>query len=237
MSDTRPLDVDCPRCREPAGSLCTGAVRNMAARFHKARWRRAELGAVSPAAMLDAQRAAIDGLRAELAAKDKRIEELERELSTHTERRFPIMGGPSIPWSVIAPWDDQARRNHGSQSLERLAQRGGLGPSEAVAVLLGQRWTPDHEVRAKERLLLLVEERRCNVRAEAAEARVEELEAALRIAHNSMDSENAEATCCYWCGGRAANRGERGAKSLVHDDDCFIGIVRHTLGLDGKAGG
>lgn len=52
------------------------------------------------------------------------------------ERMFPILGGSpkSIPWSVIAPFDGQAKRNH-SQDLERLAQRGGLGPEEALAVL------------------------------------------------------------------------------------------------------
>lgn len=50
------------------------------------------------------------------------------------ERRFPIMGGPSIPWSLIAPHERQAQANH-DQSLETLAARGGLSPIEAVAVL------------------------------------------------------------------------------------------------------
>lgn len=52
------------------------------------------------------------------------------------ERMFPILGGSpkSIPWPVIQPFDGQAKRNH-SQDLERLAQRGGLGPEEALAVL------------------------------------------------------------------------------------------------------
>lgn len=49
-------------------------------------------------------------------------------------RRFPIMGGPSIPWSMIEPHERQAKSFH-DQSLERLAQRGGLAPSEALAVL------------------------------------------------------------------------------------------------------
>ena len=40
----------------------------------------------------------------------------------------------SIPWEIIAPCESRAKRNH-SQSLERLAQRGGLGPLELYAVL------------------------------------------------------------------------------------------------------
>ena len=57
---------------------------------------------------------------------------------------FPIMEGgarrskddlTSIPWAMIAPHDATAQRNHGGQNLIRLAQRGGLCPLEAVAVL------------------------------------------------------------------------------------------------------
>jgi hypothetical protein len=60
------------------------------------------------------------------------------------ERMFPIMGNrpashiEPIPWSIIAPHEEQARRNHGGQSLDRLAQRGGLDPIEAIAVLTDQ---------------------------------------------------------------------------------------------------
>lgn len=50
-------------------------------------------------------------------------------------RRFPIQDGPSIPWWIIAPHEKQAIKNHGGQTLERLAERGGLSPSEALAVL------------------------------------------------------------------------------------------------------
>lgn len=54
-------------------------------------------------------------------------------------RPFPIMGYcgqklGSIPWAVIAPHEPQAQRNHG-QTLERLSERGGLSPCEAIAVL------------------------------------------------------------------------------------------------------
>lgn len=76
-----------------------------------------------------------------------------------TERLFPIMalsyraaddvrelrraGATAVvialPWDVIAPHAAQAQRNHG-QTLERLAERGGLGPDEAVAVLENRPW-------------------------------------------------------------------------------------------------
>ena len=35
----------------------------------------------------------------------------------------------SIPWSLVERWRTQAERNHG-QTLERLAERGGLAPEE-----------------------------------------------------------------------------------------------------------
>ncbi len=59
-----------------------------------------------------------------------------------TERQFPIMDGKhraGIPWRVIAPHAAQAERNHG-QSLERLAERGGLCWAEAWGVLTGVPW-------------------------------------------------------------------------------------------------
>jgi len=40
-----------------------------------------------------------------------------------------------IAWEMIAPHEATALRNHGGQSLQKLASRGGLSPCEAVAVL------------------------------------------------------------------------------------------------------
>lgn len=57
-----------------------------------------------------------------------------------SERRFPILRGGSIPWDLIAPHEKQALENHCGQTLERLAERGGLGTCEAVAVLEDRRW-------------------------------------------------------------------------------------------------
>lgn len=69
---------------------------------------------------------------------------------TMSERRFPILMNysdrhkhpdwpVSIPWLLIAPHEPQAYHNH-SQSLKRLAERGGLCPSELYAVLTDQDW-------------------------------------------------------------------------------------------------
>lgn len=55
---------------------------------------------------------------------------------------MPIMGAillSEIPFAMIQPHEPQALRNHG-QTLERLAQRGGLAASEAVAIMKGLRW-------------------------------------------------------------------------------------------------
>lgn len=48
---------------------------------------------------------------------------------------------PSVPWRLVEPHEDQALKNHNGQSLARLAERGGLGPDELVAVLEDRQWT------------------------------------------------------------------------------------------------
>lgn len=59
------------------------------------------------------------------------------------KRRFPILSGDrsdgptSVPWSIVEPHREQALRNHG-QTLERLAERGGLGWAELFAVMAGR---------------------------------------------------------------------------------------------------
>jgi hypothetical protein len=75
---------------------------------------------------------------------------------TDMEKRFPIIDGPSIPWNMIAPHETQAFTNH-RQSLERLATRGGLSMSEAVAVLEDCKWNERSQVDARFRLTQLVD--------------------------------------------------------------------------------
>ena len=66
---------------------------------------------------------------------------------------FPVLGraGHTVPWAMLVPHEEQARRNHGGQSLKRLAERGGLDWSELLAVLRDQDWQNDPD--AKDRVL------------------------------------------------------------------------------------
>lgn len=58
-----------------------------------------------------------------------------RRFPIHSQDRRLIEGCPkSIPWSAIEPHREQAMKNH-SQTLERLAERGGLGLDELYAVM------------------------------------------------------------------------------------------------------
>lgn len=72
---------------------------------------------------------------------------------------FPILSdssgkrGPcpsSIPWEAIAPYEGQAKINH-DQSLQRLAERGGLSAGEALMVMTGRRWSFKEDGEALER--------------------------------------------------------------------------------------
>lgn len=75
-------------------------------------------------------------------------------------QKFPILDGSGriwIPWSVLAPHEKQAQLNHG-QTLERLAKRRGLCPSEAIAVIEDRKWTSMPHSEARARLKKLVEQ-------------------------------------------------------------------------------
>lgn len=55
---------------------------------------------------------------------------------------MPVMSSKhlkQIPMDMIAPFEAQAKRNHG-QSLDRLAERGGMCPAEILAVMDGLGW-------------------------------------------------------------------------------------------------
>ena len=80
------------------------------------------------------------------------------------QERFPIMRPygknwerlpcpRSIPWYLLQ--EAQAKSNH-DQTLKRLAERGGLAPSEAVAVIEGRRWQNMGEQASIDRLVELV---------------------------------------------------------------------------------
>lgn len=81
-------------------------------------------------------------------------------IRSHEERRRPNQApvADSIPWDVIAPHEEQALRNHCGQSLERLAERGGLSPQEALAVLEDRNWEPMPWAEARAALHLKIQE-------------------------------------------------------------------------------
>lgn len=57
-------------------------------------------------------------------------------------RQYPIIGTKPkeyIPWAVLQCHEAQALRNH-DQTLERLAERGGLDWFEAAAILEDKTW-------------------------------------------------------------------------------------------------
>jgi len=59
-----------------------------------------------------------------------------------TRSIMPIMSSAlisEIPFAMNAPHESQAQRNH-RQSLDRLAERGGLSPDEAIAIIEGRKW-------------------------------------------------------------------------------------------------
>lgn len=69
---------------------------------------------------------------------------------------MPIMGAvllSEIPWEMIAPHEEQAQSNH-RQSLARLAERGGLGASEAIDIIEGRRWGSTMACTENERYLI-----------------------------------------------------------------------------------
>lgn len=75
---------------------------------------------------------------------------------SQTTRQFPILGTKeSVPWSVIAPHEGQAKSNHG-QTLKRLAERGGLSWTEAFLTLTGQRLTFRNDPDARDKVLAIV---------------------------------------------------------------------------------
>lgn len=69
---------------------------------------------------------------------------------------FPILGTRfTIPWEVIAPHERQAMSNHG-QTIKRLAERGGLEWTEALAVIEDRKWVRLESEVARKKVLSIV---------------------------------------------------------------------------------
>ena len=63
----------------------------------------------------------------------------------------------SIPWDFIAPHERQARANH-YQTLERLAERGGLSPWEIVQVVCDRPARPWNDTRSEAECVVVLNE-------------------------------------------------------------------------------
>jgi hypothetical protein len=74
----------------------------------------------------------------------------------------------AVPWSIVEPHEAQALLNHCGQSLQRLAERGGLEAREMVAVL------EDKDYRVRWPFSLLTREDR-DLQSMAADRRLREL--------------------------------------------------------------
>lgn len=80
-----------------------------------------------------------------------------RSWNSDERKHRDALGCPtSIPWDMIAPHERQADRNH-YQTLKRLAERGGLSPAEAVAVLEDREYRQMGNQEAADRLKAMVE--------------------------------------------------------------------------------
>jgi uncharacterized small protein (DUF1192 family) len=87
------------------------------------------------------------------------IAALRAKLERVNGKRFPVhSGGMTVPWQMLAPHEPQALANH-QQTLERLAERGGLGWAEMLCVLEGRSWqkrSVSSDELAKPKVLALV---------------------------------------------------------------------------------
>lgn len=99
----------------------------------------------------------------------------------------------SIPWEVITPHELQALRNH-RMGLVKLAERGGLTPCEALAVIEGREWERMAFTDARRRLLDYVRGAADDKTVAALDAattpaalNLEDLTAAIRMVENIRD--------------------------------------------------
>lgn len=81
----------------------------------------------------------ISELAIENADLRKELAESQAECVNLRNKQFRIMGAGSVPWRLVAPYEDQAKENH-SQTLDELNKRGGLDPSEVWCIVHGKRW-------------------------------------------------------------------------------------------------
>ena len=94
-----------------------------------------------------------EGWQASIESQAAEIAKLTAERDALRGAWMPLLGtGLALPMGLLN--EQQAQRNHG-QSLARLAERGGLGPSEALAVAERRQYQHRDFVKALEALVAL----------------------------------------------------------------------------------
>lgn len=102
----------------------------------------------------------------------------------------------TVPWELMAAHELQAQHNHG-QSIGHLAARGGVSPSEAVAILENRSWHPMSEKDAVDRLRTIVA--RYDVCASCSHPDFEVHVAVNRLEDNGRFNADVRINCCA-CG-------------------------------------
>lgn len=100
----------------------------------------------------------LNAIDAEQAAKYQHAPFPMLLLSPRARDEAAFYGVPrAVPWRLVEQHTTQAMTNH-RQTLERLAERGGLRPDELVAVLEDRPWKPMTMSEAAQRLSALVKQ-------------------------------------------------------------------------------
>lgn len=81
--------------------------------------------------------------------------DVERDTVKRLRRDGALLVVVAVPWDLMVAHEKQCLKNH-SQTVKRLAERGGLSLCEAVAVLEDRDWTRMSDLAANERLLQIV---------------------------------------------------------------------------------
>lgn len=134
----------------------------------------------------------------------------------------------SVPWSLLAPHERQAKDNHGGQTLVRLAERGGLGITEMVCVIDGKPFSEvlkyKNEEEALPRLLELLA---------AHEATRPKVRSPREVAEAALADED-----IYRCGDEPVSVGvqqrleDAVTTAIEHDRAVHVGMLRKTVALN-----
>ena len=82
--------------------------------------------------------------------------DIDSSIPKNQDKQFPILGeSRTIPWAIIEKHREQAMKNH-YQTLERLAERGGLDWVEVLAVIEDRDWIKMDKEEAEKKVLKII---------------------------------------------------------------------------------